>query len=198
MGFNSVLCLTEDLLSLLEVFKGSLQVEAFLNLLDFIISLLEFNCNGLQALGITNPSVLGVIEELKPSLCLFLGVVPAIDNPLDVSFQELWLVWVLQKLLSLGDEVIDNGSLGLELGKSLLLTLNELINILDTAGSNFTGGAEHDGVQELNVWFELVTVGVALPVQVDLDLSGQDSGNEFLVLDNQALQLLVLVSPLLL
>jgi hypothetical protein len=59
---------------------------------------------------------------------------------------------------------------GLQLVEGLLLSLDQLLDVLDAAGSDVAGGAEHDAVQELDVGLQLVAVGVALPVQVDLDL----------------------------
>ena len=70
----------------------------------------------------------------------------------------------------------------------LLLTLDQLLHVLDAAGSNVSGGAEHDAVQELNVRLEVVAVGVALPVEVDLDLGCGDGWDEVFVLLDQSFQ----------
>ena len=43
---------------------------------------------------------------------------------------------------------------------------------------------------------ELVTIGIALPVEVNLDLSLEDSGDELLVLLDEGIELLDLFSPL--
>ena len=109
-----------------------------------------------------------------------------------------FLLWVLQKSFALQDELVDNIPLGLKLVQGLLLAFNQLIHILNTAGSDFTGGAEHDTVEELNVRLELITVGVALPVEIHLDLGLQDIGDEVLVLGNEFIELLDLLGPLLL
>merc|ERR1719494_144802 len=74
----------------------------------------------------------------------------------------------------------------------LLLPLNELIDILHAGGSNVTGGGEHDAIKELNMGLQLVTVGVALPVQINHDRGLLDAGNELLVLLDEHIQLLIL------
>ena len=64
-------------------------MEALLHLLDFFLSLLKFKSNVLQARGISKPGILGVGEQLKTSLSLVLGVLPSINNALDMAVQEL-------------------------------------------------------------------------------------------------------------
>ena len=92
------------------------------------------------------------------------------------------LLWVLKKYFALGNEVSDNAFFGLHLRKRLLLSLNQLFNILNTAGSNVTGRAEHDSIQELNMGFQLITISITFPVEINFDLGLEDSGNEVLVL----------------
>merc|ERR1719225_2230096 len=99
-----------------------------------------------------------------------------------MSLQELGLVRVLKDLLALLNQVLDNVPLSVQLDKGLLLPLDELIDILHAGGSNVTSGREHDAVKELDMGLELVTVGVALPVQVNHDLCLHDHGDELLVL----------------
>ncbi len=108
------------------------------------------------------------------------------------------LLRVLQKLLALVDKLGHNDTLGLQLVEGLLLPLNQLLDILNARRSNVTSGAEHDAIQELNVGLELVTIGVALPVEIDLDLGLEDSGNEIFMLLDESLKLGVLSRPLLL
>ena len=107
------------------------------------------------------------------------------------------LLRVVQESLALGNELIDNVLLSLKLAEGLLLPLNELINVLNAAGSNLPGGAEHDSIQELNVGSQLITVSVAFPVQVNLDLGLVDVGDQVLMALNQAIQLGNLFFPLL-
>ena len=101
---------------------------------------------------------------------------------------QIYLLGVFEQLLALLDEVVDNVSPGLQLSERLLLTLDQLLHVLDAAGSNVSGGAEHDAVQELNVRLEVVAVGVALPVEVDLDLGCGDGWDEVFVLLDQSFQ----------
>ena len=90
-SLNAGLVVPEDLLPLLQIFKGSLKVEALLDLLHLLISLLKLDSNGFQALSIPNPGILGLLEELEPGSSLFLGDLPAILNPLNMTVQELGL-----------------------------------------------------------------------------------------------------------
>ena len=106
------------------------------------------------------------------------------------------LLGVLEKLLALGDQLTDDGPLGLELAEGLLLSLNQLLHVLDTAWRNVSRRAEHDAVKELDVRFKLVTVGVALPVEIDFDLGLEDGGDQLLVLLDQGIELGNLVGSL--
>ena len=93
------------------------------------------------------------------------------------TFEELGLVRVHKDLLALLDQLLDHVALGLQLGQGLLLTLDQLVHVLDAAGSNVSGGGEHDTVKELNMGLELVTVGVTLPVQVNHHLGTGYNGS---------------------
>ena len=106
------------------------------------------------------------------------------------------LLWVLKKYFALGNEVSDNAFFGLHLRKRLLLSLNQLFNILNAAGSNVTGRAEHDSIQELNIGFQLVTISVTFPVEINFDLGLENSGNEVLMLADHGLQFIHIVGPL--
>merc|ERR1719219_1171297 len=189
---DGVVALVVELLPLLQVREGILKVVPLLDLLDLLLCNLKLRGDGLVVLSIADPSLLGVLEQLQPILCLLLGVIPTLLDPLDVALKELGFVGVLKNLLTLLNQVIDHIPLGIQLDKGLLLPLNELVNILHTGGSNVTGGGEHDAVKELNMGLQLVTVGVALPVQVDHDRGLLDAGNELLVLLDEHIQLLVL------
>merc|ERR1719317_1665240 len=167
---DGVVALVVKVLPLLHVSKGCLKVVHLLDLLDLLLGNLELRGNGLIVLSVANPGLLGVLEQLQSVLSLLLGVIPAFLDPLDIALKELGLVRVFQDNLTLGNEINNNVLLGVELDKGLLLPLDELINILNAGGSNVTGGGEHDAVKELNMGFELVSVGVALPVQVNHDL----------------------------
>merc|ERR1719211_537402 len=50
-----------------------------------------------------------------------------------------------------------------------LLALNQFINILQAGWSDVSGGGQHDSVQELDMGLQLITIGVALPVQIHHD-----------------------------
>ena len=99
------------------------------------------------------------------------------------------LLWVLKELFALADQVRDNGFLGLKLVQRLLLPLNQLLYVFNTAGSNITSGAEHDAIQKLNVRFQFITIGIAFPVEINFNCCLGDSGDEVLVLLNEGLQL---------
>merc|ERR1719158_1320801 len=189
---DGIIALVVQVLSLLHVGEGILKVVPLLNQLDLLLGNLKLSGNGLVVLSVANPSLLGVLEKLQPILGLLLGVIPALLDPLDIALKELGLVRVLKDNLTLGNEINNNVLLGIELDKGLLLPLNELIDILHTGGSNVTGGGEHDAVKELNMGLQLVTVGVALPVQVNHDRGLLDAGNELLVLLDEHTQLLIL------
>ena len=97
------------------------------------------------------------------------------------------LLRVLKELFALYDEIFDNSAFAFQLGEGFFLPLNQFFNVLNAAGSNVTGGAEHDAIQEFNVWLELVTIGITLPVEIDFDLSFEDGGNEFFVFRNDGI-----------
>merc|ERR1719320_921545 len=168
-SIDSVGALLKKVLSLLEISIGCLKVEHFLDLLDFLFGNFKFWSNCFIVFSIANESILGLIEELKSVLCLLLGVIPTLFNPLDISFKELWLVWVLQDNLALGNKVCDNALLGIKLRERLLLPLNQFVNILNAGRSNVSGGGQHDSIKELNMRFQLITIGITLPVQVNHD-----------------------------
>merc|ERR1719447_496906 len=189
---DCVVALVVQVLSLLQVGEGILKVVPLLDHLDLILGNLKLRGNGLVVLSVANPGLLGVLEQLQPILRLLLGVVPALLDPLDVALKELGLVGVLQNLLALLNQVIDHIPLRIQLDKGLLLPLDELIDILHAGGGNVAGGGEHDAIEELNMGLHLVTVGVALPVQVNHDGGLLDAGNELLVLLNEHIQLLIL------
>ena len=88
-ALNGVFAVVEDLLPLLQVLKGGLQVEAFLDLLDLLLGALEVGGNGLKTLGITLPGSLGVLQKLETGLSLVLGLIPTLLNTLDMAVQEL-------------------------------------------------------------------------------------------------------------
>merc|ERR1719331_2826415 len=178
LGLNSLDLLVENLL---------------LDHLDLFLSNLKLRGNSLVVLSVSNPGLLGVLEQLQPVLCLLLGIIPALLDPLDITLKELGFVGVLKNLLALLNQVIDHIPLGIKLDKGLLLPLNELIDILHAGGSNVTGGGEHDAVKELNMGLQLVTVGVALPVQVNHDGGLLDAGNELLVLLDEHTEEVVLL-----
>ena len=100
----------------------------------------------------------------------------------------VYLLRVFHELFALADEFRDNAPLGLKLVQRLFLPLNQLFNVLNTAGSNVTGGAEHDSIQELNMGFQFITEGVTLPVEINLDLGLEDGGDEILVFLDQGFQ----------
>merc|ERR1719331_1634925 len=166
---DGVVALVVQVLSLLHVGEGILKVVPLLDQLDLCLSNLKLSGDGLVVLSVANPGLLGVREQLQPILRLLLGVIPALLDPLDIALKELGLVGMLQDNLTLGNEINNNILLGIKLDKGLLLPLNELIDILHAGGSDVTGGREHDAVEELNMGLQLITVGVALPVQIDHD-----------------------------
>ncbi len=88
-----------------------------------------------------------------------------------------FLLWIFQKLLAFVDQIFDDCSLGLKLVERLLLSFNQLFDILNATWGNVSSRTEHDAVQELNVGLELIAVSVAFPVEVDLDLGGCNCWN---------------------
>merc|ERR1719221_1447186 len=128
---------------------------------------------------------------LLVSSCLLLRLLPALLDLLHVALQELRLVRILKDLLSLLNELLHHTPLGLQLDKGLLLPLNQLVHVLYTGGGNVSGGGEHDAVEELNVGLQLITVGVALPVEVHHHLGLGHSWDELLMLLDQVLQKLL-------
>merc|ERR1719474_910129 len=187
-----VCALLKEILSLLKISVSSLEVEDLLDLLDFLLSDFEFSCNGYIGYAENNESILGFIKKLKSLSGLGLGVIPALFNSLDISLEELGFVGVLEDDLAFVNEVSDNVSLGVKLLKGLFLSLNKLINILNTRGSNFSGGGKHNSVKELNMGLQLVTIGITLPVQVNHDGSLLHIGDKFLVFLDEGFKLISL------
>merc|ERR1719461_458054 len=128
---------------------------------------------------------------LLVSSCLLLGLLPSLLDLLHVALQELRLVRVLKDLLSLLNELLHHAPLGLQLDKGLLLPLNQLVHIFHTGGGDVSGGGEHDAVEELNVGLQLVTVGVALPIEVHHHLGLHHSWDQLFVLLDQVLKKLL-------
>merc|ERR1719468_1272219 len=197
-AIDGIISFFEDILSLGEVSVGGIKVEDLLDLLDLLLSNVKLIGNGLTVLSIANEGLLGLGKELQSVLGLLLGVFPSVLDSLDISLEELGLVRVLEDDLTLGNEVCDNVPLGVQLGEGLLLSLNELINILKTRGSDVSGGGEHDSVKELNMGLELITIGVALPVEVHHDGSLLDIGDQLLVLLDQQIKFVVFLLLLIL
>lgn len=88
-SLDGVLAVVEELLSEFKIFQSALEVEPFLDLLDLLLGLLELDGNVLQTGSVTQPGVLGVVEQLETGLGLLLGVLPSVDNTLDVAVEEL-------------------------------------------------------------------------------------------------------------
>merc|ERR1740123_1016248 len=179
----------QQTLSLAKVGIGSLKVEDLLDLLDLLLSNIKLIGDSLTVLSIANESRLGLSEKLQSLSGLVLGVLPSVLDSLDIGLKELGLVWILEDDLTLGNKVCDNVPLGVQLGERLLLSLNKLINILKTRGSDVSGGGEHDSIKELNMGLELITIGVALPVEVHHNSGLLDIGDELLVLLDQGVKL---------
>merc|ERR1712001_679069 len=177
-----VVGVVEDFLSLGEVSIGGIQIEDLLHLLDLLLGNVELVGNSFTVLSVTNEGVLGLSKELKPVGGLVLGVFPSVLDSLDVSLEELGFVRVLEDDLTLGNEICHDVSLGVELRQRLLLSLNEFINILQTRWGDVSGGGQHDSVQELNMGLQLITIGVALPVEIHHDSGLLDIGDQLLVL----------------
>merc|ERR1719412_424941 len=189
---DGVVALIEQVLPLLQVRDGIIKSIPLLHLLDLLLSNLKLCSNSLVVLGIADPGLLGVLKELQPVLGLLLGIIPTLLNPLDITLKELGFVRVHKNLLALLNEVIDNIPLRVKLNQRLLLPLNKLIHILDTGWGDVTGGRKHDTVQELNMGLQLITIGVALPVEIHHDRGLLYAGNELLMLLDQNIQFLIL------
>merc|ERR1740123_1313142 len=171
----------QQTLSLAKVGIGSLKVETVANEFDVAEEEIKLIGDSLTVLSIANESRLGLSEKLQSLSGLVLGVLPSVLDSLDISLKELGLVGILEDDLTLGDEVCDNVPLGVQLGERLLLSLNKLINILETRGGDVSGGGEHDSIKELNMGLEFITIGVALPVEVHHNSGLLDIGDEVLV-----------------
>ena len=115
-----------------------------------------------------------------------------------MALEELGLVGVLEDALAFVNEVVDNDSLGLQLQQRLFLALDQLVDILDAGRGNVPGGGHHDAVKELDVGLELITIGIALPVEVHHDLGLGDRGDELFVLLDENVQLVGLALALVL
>merc|ERR1711868_251490 len=186
---NAIIGLLQDVLSLLQVSIGSIKVEDLLDLLDLFLSNLEVAGNGLTVLSVSNEGILGLIEELESVLGLLLGLLPSVLDTVDIGLKELGFVRVLEDDLTLGNEICDNVSLGIKLRKGLFLSLNQLIHILKTRWSNFSGGRQHDSIKELNMGLQFITIGITLPVEIHNDSSLLDIGDELLMLLDQSIKL---------
>merc|ERR1711973_72086 len=68
------------------------------------------------------------------------------------------------------------------------LSLNQLINIFNTGRSNVSGGRHHDTIKELNMGLQLITIGIALPVQVHHNLGLSDGRDELFMLLDEGIQ----------
>merc|ERR1711868_200933 len=193
---NAIIGLLQDVLSLLQVSIGSIKVEDLLDLLDLFLSNLKVAGNGLTVLGVSNEGILGLIEELKSVLSLLLGLLPSVLDTVDIGLKELGFVRVLEDDLTLGNEICNNVSLGIKLRKRLFLSLNQLINILETRWSNFSGGRQHDSIKELNMGLQFITIGITLPVEIHHDSGLLDIGDELLMLLDQSIKLSKLIGSL--
>merc|ERR1719412_2135925 len=158
--------LIKQVLPLLQVRDSIIKSIPLLHLLDLLLSNLKLCSNGLIVLSIADPGLLGVHKELQSIRGLLLGIIPTLLNPLDITLKELGFVRVLKDDLALSNEVHNNIPLAIKLNQGLLLPLNELIHILDTGWGDVTGGGKHDTIQELNMGLQLITIGVALPVEI--------------------------------
>merc|ERR1719153_527040 len=92
---------------------------------------------------------------------------------------------MLKDNLAFPNEISDNIPLRVKLGQRLLLSLNQLINILNTRRSNISGGGQHDAIKELDMWLQFITIGITLPVQVNHDRCFLNSWYEFFMLLDQ-------------
>ena len=66
---------------------------------------------------------------LLPLLCLLVGVLPGLLELVDVTLKELWAVWVLHQLLSLGHEVCDHPPFVVQGVEHLVLLLYMLLSL---------------------------------------------------------------------
>merc|ERR1719270_473834 len=173
-------------------------LQEILSLLEFIFSCVKLTINTLTVFSITNEGILGFCEKLKSVLGLLLCVFPSILNSLDIGLKELGFVRVLEDDLALGNEICDNVSLGIQLGKRFLLSLNKLINILKARWSNISGGGQHNSIKEFNMGLKPITISIALPVKINHDSSLLDIRDEFLMLLDQSVKLSKFSSPLVL
>merc|ERR1719481_1998355 len=79
----------------------------------------------------SNEGILSFIKKLESLLSLLLSFIPSFFNPLDIGLKELWLLRVLKNNFTFVNKISDNSSLGIKLLKGLLLSFNQLINILN-------------------------------------------------------------------
>merc|ERR1719175_153236 len=112
----------------------------FLGIIPTYLNSFKIIGNGLIILSISNKSFLGFIEKLKSLLSFFLGIIPTYLNSFNIALKKFRFVWILKDSLALGNKICDNVSLGIKLRQRLFLSLNELLNILNTRWSNFSGG----------------------------------------------------------
>ena len=94
---DGVLAVVKELLSEFKIFQSALEVEPFLHLLDLLLSFLILVGNVLQTGSVTQPGVLGVVDQLETGLGLLLGVLPPVDDALDVAVEELGFANVIKK-----------------------------------------------------------------------------------------------------
>ena len=66
---------------------------------------------------------------LLPLLCLLVGVLPGLLELVNMTLKELWAVWVLHQLLSLGHEVCDHPPFVVQGVEHLVLLLNVLLSL---------------------------------------------------------------------
>merc|ERR1719334_605525 len=195
---DGIISLIVNVLSLLKISICSIKIEDLLDLLDLIFSCVKLTINTLTVFSITNEGILGFCEKLKSVLGLLLCVFPTILNSLDIGLKELGFVRVLEDDLTLGNEICDNVSLGIQLGKRFLLSLNKLINILKARWSNISGGGQHNSIKEFNMGLKLITISIALPVKINHDSSLLDIRDEFLMFLDQSVKLSKFSGPLVL
>ena len=103
---------------------------------------------------------------------------------------------VFQKLFAFLNKLKHKVAFALKLAERFLLSLNQFFYIFNARRSNVSGGAEHDTVQEFNVGFQLITIGITFPVEINFDLSCENSGDKVFVFSNEIIKPVVLSSPL--